>query len=88
MHPFSLVGEKKKLNTSRISYTRETFARSLCGLPAFVLTVTGERNKSSVKERKCIVITSRVSAGETTSSFAVEGFVNFLLCTHNLLRRW
>jgi len=80
--PFSLHEEKKRLNTSKISFTREIYARSLCGLPTYLITITGERKNGIVhsSERKCVFFTARVHPSETQSSFMAEGLLKYLLC--------
>ena len=66
---------------------RETYARTLCGLPVFVLTVTGDRKTGILmaKDRKCVILTSRVHPGETISSYIAEGFLHFILCNSQFL---
>ena len=78
-----MLGEgKKKITTGRISYMRESYARSLCGLPAYLITISGDRKNGIMPstDRKCVIITNRTHPGETTGSYVVEGLLNYLLC--------
>jgi hypothetical protein len=78
----NLSEDKKEITTGRFSYVRETYARTLCGLPAYLMTITGDRKSGIIPahERKCVIITNRTHPGETTGSFLVEGLIYYLLC--------
>lgn len=77
------TADRKSIVKKGISYTRECFAQTICGIPVYEITVTASSKKEVIplKNRKCIVITSRVHAGETTGSWMLEGFWNFLFST-------
>ncbi len=80
--PFSLAEDRLTLHTEKVSYVRKIFARTVCGLPAYMLKITGDRKRGIVplRDRKCVIITTRARPGDTTGSYAVEGFLEFILC--------
>lgn len=51
-------------------------ARSICGIPLYSITIS--KDKANHKRRPLIIITSRVHAAETPSSFVFEGIFNFM----------
>jgi len=72
--------DQRTIDKKGILYARECYAKSVCGIPVHVITITGNSRNEIIplKKKKIIVITSRVHAGETTGSLMLEGFWNFL----------
>lgn len=54
-------------------------ARSICGLPLYVITIS--KDSKNYKKKPIIIITSRVHAAETPSSYVFDGIYNFLTST-------
>ncbi|NWY16378.1 CBPC2 carboxypeptidase, partial [Aphelocoma coerulescens] len=65
----------------------QSLCRSLAGNTVYLLTITGP---GSVAGKRVVVASARVHPGESGSSWAMRGFLNFLLSAHvdaRLLRR-
>ena len=56
-------------------------ARSICGLPLYHITIG--RDTKSIRKNPVVIITSRVHAAETPSSFVFDGIYDFL-CSNSL----
>ena len=83
--PYSSVAscfnkDNKQIINHGVSYTRKYSTQTVCGIPVYEIAITANSKRDIIPEekRKCIVITSRVHAGESTSSLMLEGFLNFL----------
>ena len=51
----------------------------MAGNPCDILTITNfQSDPESIKNRKAILLTSRVHPGETSSSWIMKGFLDFL----------
>ena len=60
-------------------YQRRTYSMTLSGLPMSILMITASKNIGKpYKNRKGIVITSRVHPGETNASFVFQGILEKL----------
>jgi len=72
--------EHKIINTPDLIYERECYSKTVCGIPAFLISVTATVKSNSIplEKRKVIFVTSRVHAGETSGSHTFEGFWKFL----------
>eukprot|EP00826_Nyctotherus_ovalis_P005744 TRINITY_DN11306_c0_g4_i4.p1 TRINITY_DN11306_c0_g4~~TRINITY_DN11306_c0_g4_i4.p1 ORF type:complete len:443 (-),score=107.38 TRINITY_DN11306_c0_g4_i4:55-1383(-) len=84
----TLDSGNKCITLRGISYQRECYARTICGVPVYVVTVTSnaKRRVIPLEKRKCIVVTARVHAGETTGSFTFEGFWQFIFSNKELAK--
>ena len=51
-------------------------ARSICGLPLYMITIS--RDSKTYKKKPVVIITSRVHAAETPSSYVFDGMYSFL----------
>jgi predicted deacylase len=69
------VGEEFEIKTSHIVYRQDILCRSVCGLPVYVLTISGANAR---RKRRVIYITARVHAGETPSSFVMQKVIQEL----------
>jgi hypothetical protein len=80
---FALDDRPVKISLTKFTYERECYARSLIGLPIYAITLTASRRHGllDAKDRKCIVITGRMHASETSGSYTIEGLLKFLLGT-------
>jgi len=58
---------------------RETLCETVAGNPCEVLTITNfASDKESIKNRKGVVLTSRVHPGETNASWMMQGVIDYL----------
>jgi hypothetical protein len=66
------------LNT--LFYERKQLGNTICGIPAYYLTITSSRKCGlPFSKRKFIFISARVHPGETNSNVILHGFLKFLL---------
>ena len=64
-------------------YKYEKLCNSLSGVEVPLLTITDfEDKKIPVEKRKIIVISARVHPGESNGSWMMEGYLKFLLSSH------
>ena len=57
-----------------------TIGKTTKGFDIPMLVITNFN--SSPEKKQCILLTSRIHPGETSSSYAIQGVINFLLSTH------
>lgn len=68
-----------------IFYKREILARSICGLPLYLITIS--KDSKTLRKKPVIIFTSRVHAAETPASYVFDGIYKFL-CSNTLEARF
>lgn len=68
-----------------IFYKREILARSICGLPLYLITIS--KDSKTFRKKPVIIFTSRVHAAETPASYVFDGIYKFL-CSNTLEARF
>ena len=54
----------------------------------YIIITNYSSNKEEIKERKCILITGRIHSGETVSSYAVQGLIDYLINLNNPISKY